>query len=288
VAEGAEARPLPLPLRAWLATGLAGRERARGFTTKLARRLLRDEPYRTPDGFVLRVDAADPIMQTQMVLGLFDPQIEAIVGRYARPGTVAVDAGAHIGFVSMLLARAVGEGGRVESFECDPRIVPRLREHVALNGFGERIEVNERAVWNADGDELEMKLAEIPGLSYVDDGMWEPVATASVPTVTLDAHLARRGVAPEAISFIKLDVEGAEPEALDGLAGTLAATGAALLMEFQEWSMQAHPGRREQLLETVGGHGYEPYTPTLGTDGELTLVPGAVPSIGEDVLFLKG
>jgi hypothetical protein len=121
-------------LRALLATGAARRPRGRKLAVRLARRALDSaRPYRTPDGFVLRVDPEDPVMQTTMALGLFDPPIAAAIARHARPGTVAIDAGAHIGFVSMLLARAVGQSGRVESFECDPRIVGRLREHLELN-----------------------------------------------------------------------------------------------------------------------------------------------------------
>jgi FkbM family methyltransferase len=222
-----------------------------------------------------------------MALGVFDPPLEAAIARFAQPGTVAVDAGAHIGFVSMLLARAVGERGRVESFECDPRIVGRLREHVSLNGLEGRIAVNEAAVWNADGEQLELKLAVMPGLSYVDGGMWDPVGTAPVPTVTLDAHLRRRGIAPEELSFIKLDVEGAEPQALEGMRETLAATGAPLLMEFQEWALLADPGRHDQLIQLMSDHGYSPFTPTIDAEGALELRPGVFLSEGEDVLFLK-
>jgi FkbM family methyltransferase len=275
----AGARSLPLALRALLATGAARRPRGRKLAVSLAGRVLdSSRPYRTPDGFVLRVDPEDPVMQTTMALGLFDPPIAAAIARFARPGTVAIDAGAHIGCVSMLLARAVGESGHVESFECDPRIVGRFREHLALNGLTDRI----------DGAELELKLAEVPGLSYVDRGMWEPVGTATVPTVTLDAHLSRREIAPEELSFIKLDVEGAEPQALEGMRETLAATRAPLLMEFQEWALQADPGRRDQLLAAMSGHGFSPFTPAIGTDGSLELRPGAQLADGEDVLFIRG
>jgi FkbM family methyltransferase len=283
-----EPRPLPLPLRALAATGLAGRPRGRAAAVRIAARLLdSSRPYRTPDGFLLRVDGEDPIMQTTMALGVFDPSVRAAIARFARPGSVAVDAGAHIGFVSMLLARAVGESGQVESFECDPRIVGRLREHVSLNGLEGRIAVNEAAVWDADGEQLELKLAAIPGLSYVNSGMWDPVGTSPVQTVTLDAHLRRGGIAPEELSFIKLDVEGAEPQALEGMRETLAATSAPLLVEFQEWALQDDLARHDHLIQVMSGHGFSPFTPTIRADGALELRPGVFLSEGEDVLFLK-
>lgn len=287
----AEREPAPLPraLRALVATGVSRRPAGERAAIALARRLLEPgRPYLTPDGFALAVDPGDPIMQTKMALGLFDPPVRAVIERYAAPGSVAIDAGAHIGFVSLLLARAVGPGGRVEAFEVDPRIVPRLREHVAANGFAGRIAVNEAAVWDEDGAELDLQLAEIPGLSYVDRGMWEPVGTARVRTVALDAHLRRAGIEAERLSLIKLDVEGAEPQAIEGMAETLAATPAPILLELQEWAMRADPGRREALLARLAALGYRPTTPALGSRGELELAPGAEPASGEDVLFLKG
>src|SRR3990172_11998431 len=68
-----------------------------------------------------------------------------------RPGMVAYDVGANIGYVSLMLARAVGAGGRVYAFEALPANLERLGENLALNGMQSTVRVVPAAVTDRSG-----------------------------------------------------------------------------------------------------------------------------------------
>ena len=64
---------------------------------------------------------------------LYDHRETAFLKARLRPGHVFVDAGAHIGFYSLLASKLVGPEGRVLAIEAHPETAARLRENLALN-----------------------------------------------------------------------------------------------------------------------------------------------------------
>ena len=135
--------------------------------------------------------------------------------RYLRPGDGFVDGGANIGMYTLLAAHLVGEGGTVAAFEPADLARSRLEENIALNGFG-NVVVHAEALSDRSGtsafiadldvsNRLEQK--DVPGAHKVD-----------VRTTTLDAALGDR---PFAMG--KLDLEGAEMQALRGMEARVAA-----------------------------------------------------------------
>lgn len=281
-----DAAPLPLPLRAW--QPLASRASARvriDVTGRLARMLLQpDRAYVGAGGFVMRIDPSDRF-QAAMLTGAYDPLVEAVVARHATPGSVAVDAGAHFGYFTLRLARAVGPSGSVQAFECDPRLVPRLREHVQANDL-DWVEINEMAASARSGDEITLHLSAQLGWASVHEGIWPDERTATVRTAAIDDVLEDAGVDPRSVSFVKLDVEGAEVEALHGLRRTLTQGRPALLVEFIPWRIRALGDDPDELVAWLAEAGYAPWFP-IQRHGRLKLVPGVDTGDGEDVLFLK-
>ncbi|MBN2550389.1 MAG: hypothetical protein JXB15_14595, partial [Anaerolineales bacterium] len=53
-------------------------------------------------------------------LGTYEPELQAAVERWVRPGMVIYDVGANIGYISLLLARQTGLEGRIFAFEALP------------------------------------------------------------------------------------------------------------------------------------------------------------------------
>ena len=82
-------------------------------------------------------------------LGTYELYLQAALREIVRPGMVAYDVGANIGYISLLLAKAVGESGRVYAFEALPHNLERLRANLGLNTARGRIEVVEAAVVEA-------------------------------------------------------------------------------------------------------------------------------------------
>lgn len=243
-----------------------------------------EQPYRGMDGLALAIDRDDPF-QAIMLLGLYDPVVKAIIERYTPAGGIVIDGGAFIGYIALLFARRVGPTGSVHSFECDPRVLPRLRRNVEINGM-DWVTVNPRGLFDHT-TELQLALPAQLGWASMQPGAWGATESTAVAMVALDDYVAERGIDPDRISFIKLDVEGSELQALQGARATLAAASAPVLVELIPDRMRALGQDPGELLELMNALGYEPWSPLRLRKGALRLRPGAEPQVGEDVLFLK-
>jgi FkbM family methyltransferase len=130
-------------------------------------------------------------------------------------GDVVLDIGGCWGDTALYFASRVGPSGKVYTFEFDPDNLAIMRANLELNPeLAERIEVVESALWDRSGELL----------SFVQGGRMTTVlpdggAASSVATVTLDEFVEDRGL--ERVDFVKMDVEGAEPNVLRGGAGSL-------------------------------------------------------------------
>ena len=271
--------PLPRAVRGLAALG------RRAWAMRVARRLLEsDRAYEGRDGLILKVDPNDSF-QVKMLLGWFDSALIELLRRHVRPGQVAIDAGGHIGYTTLQLARAVGPAGEVHTFECDQRLVGRIREHVRLNAV-DWVRVNELAVYDSSGQTLDLRLTEQLGWATLHEGVWETSTTAAVTTVAIDDYVRDAGIDPANIGLIKLDVEGSEMHALEGMTSTLERAEAAVIVEFQPWRVKLQGREADDLLKLMTNCGYEPWAPQARRSGGIGLGPGAQPGVGEDVLFL--
>ncbi len=138
--------------------------------------------------------------------------------RYARgdvvveagPGDVAIDGGACWGDTALYLAHRVGAAGRVHAFEFAAENLAILDRNLAANPeLAARIAVERHALWGASGVELAFD-ASGPATRLAGAG----AGSAHVTTLAID-DLVRRAALPR-LDFIKLDIEGAELEALRG------------------------------------------------------------------------
>jgi FkbM family methyltransferase len=146
--------------------------------------------------------------------GSYEAEVQRLIDGLGLDGGLAWDIGAHVGFFSLLLSLRCD---RVVAVEPHPHNASRLRTNVRLNRAP--VEVVEAAVGRAPGV---VRIAGAGRTSGVGDG----VGALEVRRTTLD-QLAEQHGAP---SFVKLDVEGAELEALQG-ASTVLARRPAILVE---------------------------------------------------------
>jgi hypothetical protein len=76
--------------------------------------------------------------------------VERLVAALA-PGSTVVEGGAHLGYVTLQAARAVGPAGRLVTFEPDSRVIPLLCESLVANGLEGVVTVDPRALGAAAG-----------------------------------------------------------------------------------------------------------------------------------------
>jgi FkbM family methyltransferase len=164
-------------------------------------------------------------------LGTYEPELQAALKHLIPPGAVIYDVGANIGYVSLLLAKAAGENGRVFAFEALPSNVRQLQRNLELNQMESRIKVCPFAV--AD------KTGQVSFLVHASGGMGKAVGSAgrdeqyqseiNVESISLDDFVFEQGNPPPTV--IKMDIEGGEVMALPGMERILKDIHPLLLME---------------------------------------------------------
>jgi FkbM family methyltransferase len=133
-----------------------------------------------------------------------------------RPGDVVLDCGAHFGGY---VRKALGMGAKVVvAIELAPENIACLRKTFASEVAAGRVIVYPKGVWDKD-DQLVLYRSDHTwgdrAISVEEGGRTGP----AVPLTTIDKIVAELRLAR--VDFIKMDIEGAEPNALSGAAATL-------------------------------------------------------------------
>jgi len=178
--------------------------------------------------------------------GSYEPEVCQTIMRIVQQGWVCVDVGAHIGYFTLLLAKLVGERGRVIAFEPHPENARRLRFNARINGYETRVQVEDVAI----SDGIAQSVSLYPG-RWHSPAEWNIVGhdvegkpsqpELEVQATSLDAYFA----ASPCVDFAKIDIEGAEAQALQGMRRLLRECRPFVLVEFH--NEKGWTGRRELL-----------------------------------------
>ncbi|MBA4150616.1 MAG: FkbM family methyltransferase [Verrucomicrobia bacterium] len=130
-------------------------------------------------------------------------------------GDIVIDGGGCWGDTALQFAHRSGDEGKIYCFEFDPENLAILRRNLELNpALRNRIRVMEEALWSRSGETVKYS-PQGPGTSLLQDG----TTTASIATRSID-DLVHAEKIPR-VDFIKMDIEGAEMNALQGAAETI-------------------------------------------------------------------
>lgn len=154
------------------------------------------------------------------------PSYEPVGWVAPKPGDVFLDVGAYIGWFTIQAAKAVGPSGKVVALEPDTYNRGQLEENLALNGLSSCTVVPVAAWFEAA--EIGWRADDVPVWSKVDRASHG----GSVRAVTIDSLVDDLGLAK--VDWIKMDIEGAEVEALQGAQKTLARFRPDLFIEVHE------------------------------------------------------
>jgi len=153
-------------------------------------------------------------------LGTYEPELQAGMLELVKPGMVAYDLGANIGYITLLLARLVGQSGHVTAFEALPSNLERLQTNIRLNDFQQRMTVVPAAVVDHSGT-VHFLVGPSGGMGKAQGSAGrnlEYQQVLEVDGIALDDYVRDRP-APQ---VIKIDIEGGEVLALPGMRRMLA------------------------------------------------------------------
>lgn len=221
----------------------------------------------TPINFKLTYDPsfhADVATRHFLVKNSYcEPEVVHLMARVLRPGDFAIDAGANIGFFTMVMSRLVGEHGRVIAFEPGVNNTHKLKENLALNGVT-NVEVVEQPLWERH-EKVSFHLMQDSGLNSIKD-------TGGVLCVQELQATSLYDYCKIAPRLIKLDVEGAEEYVLKGLHPQRHNSPPFIICEVYPTTLKYFNCTPESLRAAMKQHGYDTFI--AHPDGAFpTLIP---------------
>jgi len=227
----------------------------------------------TIDGFKMALadrHHPSPGFAGNLLEGCYEPGTKELLATLLRPGMIVLDVGAHVGYYTLLAARMVGPHGRVYAFEPEPENYALLAKNVALNGFSNVRLVPKAAMATSGTASLFISAQGNDRHSvFPNPRSLRRETSREVACVALDDFLQAEGWPP--VDLVKLDIEGAEPLALDGMGRLLAqAAGPKLIVEFAPETLQNGGTSPQGFLEKLNTLGLA--VSTIQSDGGLSKV----------------
>ena len=189
-----------------------------------------------PDQLIVEIDdnrklVVNPRNESHRMItfcGTYDPIDSSIVKELLDPGDVVIDVGANLGWYTTIIGKIVAPHGTIVGIEPNPIVFTLLQKNVLMNELKNTILLN-IAVGGRTGK----------GFIYLFEG--EPDTHASIKPLgrtkfkrisiqvsTIDSIVKELELYPD---FVKIDVEGAEMELLDGATHLLSEIRPIIMLE---------------------------------------------------------
>lgn len=183
--------------------------------------------------------------------GVYEPTETALLKKELKPGDTFVDIGANIGYYTLIAARIVGHTGRVFAFEPDPTNFELLKKNVEQNGCSNVTLVNKAVSDRARTLKLFLNEANRGDHRIYDskDGR----RSIPVQAIALDGFFKKLD---KKVQFIKMDIQGAEAQALEGMKNLIRSNRSLkLVTEFSPGSLKlcgSDPIKYLKILQKLG------------------------------------
>jgi FkbM family methyltransferase len=186
-------------------------------------------------------------------LGTYERHMQRLFREHIRPGATVFDVGANAGFFTLLASKLAGDSGRVYAFEPLPRNLEFLERHIRLNELA-NAHVAALAIAATSG-EAHFRIAQHASMGGLSEEGDLRVVTASLDDLIATGPATR----PD---FIKMDIEGAESDALRGAKELLSGGPLTIALSthgWQQhetcWAMLADAGFKLDLLKDGAADG---------------------------------
>jgi FkbM family methyltransferase len=207
-------------------------------------------------------DAFDFLAHHVALTGAYFPAHFELALDLAPPGGVILDLGAHLGTFALA---AAASGRHVIAVEASPRNVELLHRSARANRLDDAITIVPVAVSDRAGT---ARFQQEGAWGQITDSVWASnvveVPVRTVPEILADLDVGR-------VDVVKMDVEGSEIAALQGMSRLLSAPDApAVVYESNAHTLRMFDATPGQLIGVLAGFGYDNY---LVSEHELALIP---------------
>lgn len=236
-------------LRAFSGSGLYRNALVRRVNKRLLRILKRQTV--AVNGFVLHLDKADSLNLS--LYNSFEVFETTFFKKMIKPGAAVLDIGANIGYYTTLFSRLAGSDGRIIAFEPDRDLFPILSKNIQRNGLT-NVQVENQAIADATGKIKLYYSADKGDQRIYDSGDDRPFY--EVRAVSIDNYFSK----PIKIDWVKVDIQGAEGFALQGMRNTILANKEIkIVCEFWPYGIEQSGYGSQRFFHLLDEFGFRIY-----------------------------
>lgn len=179
-------------------------------------------------------------------VGLMELKDMGFLLHYMRESDSFVDVGANAGVYTVLAAKVVG--AKAFCFEPISETFTRLKRQLAINELSDSVEAHNKGVGSKAGQLFFTTDADC--MNHVVDGPGEN--TENVPVVALDDVLPQQSTS----YVMKIDVEGFEPQVLNGASRLFAASKVDAVVVETTGNGSVEGSTDQRIDQILRGHGF--------------------------------
>lgn len=235
------------------------------------------------DSRLLWVNMQDRHVSAHCIAGNYETDNSAIIRTLLRRDSVFLDVGANIGWFTVLASTIIGPEGHIHCFEPQPHIAHRLGRTIALNRLEQLVSFHQKGVWSEPGSMALTGNAESgnQGAGHLAPKGHDASESSIVELITLDS------LGLDRCDLIKMDIEGAEPRAMDGAERLLRHARPIILSELNSGQLTAVSGTSgADYIKAMDGRGYACFKANGPDAGMPFSAEAALSTIFADLLFI--
>ena len=194
------------------------------------------------------------LSQRLVSIGKYEEETTKLFNEILRDGMVVLDIGANIGYFSLIAAARVGESGKVFSFEPSKESFLLLSKNIKLNGYANVVPVEKAISKNVSKQQFFLVNDPASNSLFRDASGELSQATVEVETTTIDIFMRQYEIN---VDLVKMDVEGAETDVLDGMENTIRNNpNLKIITEFSPRVLERCNHEPSAFLKKLAGYGF--------------------------------
>jgi len=180
----------------------------------------------------------------------YEPAVMEMLLTHLKADSCFIDVGANLGYFTCFAA-AICTEGQVHAFEMDINCQTLIDKNIAINQF-QHVKNNQNIITNK---EAVMDIAKYdypqPKLSIFNENATQ---RQKVKAITMDKYIEENDLKP---TLIKIDVEGAEYNVLQGMEQTLQQSQVKLLVEIHANVLKVFGFDYNEILDLLWKNGFQ-------------------------------
>lgn len=183
-----------------------------------------------------------------------------------KPNDVVIDGGANEGSLSVVYSKKVGIKGKVFAFEPDSKNIITLKNNISLNKQTDNIELISKGLWYTDDTIQFFEAGSVGSSVFYED---ENSVKVSIGATSIDSFIQSKEL--DKLDFVKMDIEGAEIEALNGALNVIKKLSPNFaIASYHVVNKEQTYIKLEEFFKKIGF----PYRTEFFNDGEIITYAG--------------